>query len=144
MIRAATPDDIPFVVRMGVRHLRSGGYDGTIEPDPAAIADLAHSLIGSERGLLLVSEENESVSGMIGMIAAPHPYSGALIAMEMFWYVAPEARGAGVRLMRAAEEWAKSLGLSHILMAAPDEKVAHFLERSGYRRVETNLIKRVG
>jgi GNAT superfamily N-acetyltransferase len=81
------------------------------------------------------------VVGMIGVIATFHPYSGQAVMSEMFWYVTPEHRGQGVRLLRAAELWAKSHDIRQSIMISPSEKVSAFYVRCGYAPVETQFIK---
>ena len=141
MIREATRADIPEIVDLGERHLRTSHYGDFIEPDRAAMAGLTRMLIDEPHGLVLVAEHDGRITGHIGVVATLHPYSGLPVMSEMFWYVAPEARGAGVRLLKYAETWARANGIAHALMVAPDERVAAFYRRLGYARLEEQFIK---
>lgn len=141
MIRPATRADIPEIVDLGVRHLRDSHYAEFVEPDRAHMAAFARMLIEAPCALLLVAEKDGRIIGTIGMMATPHPYSGQPVLSEMFWYVAPEARGSGVRLLRAAETWGREIGARHIIMIAPDSRVSSFFQRLGYARLEEQFIK---
>lgn len=105
------------------------------------MAAAARMLIDAPCGLLLVSGNGETIAGTLGLLVTPHPYSGQSTASEMFWYVAPEARGAGVKLLKAAEAWARERGARHIIMIAPDSRVSSFFQRMGYARLEEQFIK---
>jgi GNAT superfamily N-acetyltransferase len=60
------------------------------------------------------------------------------MAFEVVWWVEPEARGDGVRLLRAAEDWAIEQGIGKMQMVAPNERVGALYERMGYLPVETS------
>lgn len=142
MIREATPADIPDLVDMAERFLAESPYGAVMQADRASMARLGRMLIAKPHGLMLAAEGDAGAPvGMIGVLATLHPYSGAPVMSEMFWYVAPEARGAGVRLLRRAEDWGRANGLAAAIMVAPDERVGGFLTRIGYRPVETHFIK---
>jgi GNAT superfamily N-acetyltransferase len=141
MIRPATRADIPDIVDLGVRHLRDSHYAAFVKPDREHMAAFARMLIEVPCGLLVVAEHDARIIGTIGVMATPHPYSGSLVMSEMFWYVAPEARGSGVKLLKAAEAWGRSIGARHSIMIAPDSRVSSFFQRLGYARLEEQFIK---
>ena len=143
MIRQAGIDDIPRLVAMGIRFIESSAYAGHIEPNAMSMARLARMLIESENGLVLVYEQDGCALGMIGVMATFHPYSGQPVMSEMFWYVEPESRGAGVRLLRAAEQWARDNGVLDSIMISPSPKVSAFYQRMGYVPLEEQFIKRL-
>ena len=43
---------------------------------------------------------------MIGLLLFENPITGEPTVSELFWWVEPEARGSGVRLLKRAEQWA--------------------------------------
>lgn len=143
MIREAMFSDVPAIVRMGEKQLRSSHYSEFLAVNPAAMEALAVYLIEQDNGIILLEQDGPEPCGMIGIIATPHPYTHEIIMSEWFWYVEPGRRGRGVRLFRAAEEWAEGQGVKHIIMAAPNRKVADFYKRSGYSPFETHYIKTI-
>lgn len=96
---------------------------------------------------IFVHEQDHHITGMLGAIIYPDANDGALVATEMFWYVAPEARGTGLRLLRDFETWAQRRGAARIIMAHLHELMPEALTklylRRGYRPVETHYLKEV-
>lgn len=142
MIREATPDDVPELVAMGGEFIASV-YAGRLGDDAEARAALMHRLIGTDDMALFVMERDAGVTGMIGMVIYPNPISGERTAGEVFWWVAPDARGSGVELLARAEAWAKAHGARKIQMVAPNARVARLYERRGYRYLETVLQREI-
>jgi|SRR5262245_5230728 len=143
MIRTATRADVPEIVDLGERHWNESAYGQWMRADREAMASLARAALDTPNALVLVDERETGLVGIIGVVAMPHVYTGVLVMSELFWYVEPEARGSGVRLLKEAEAWAADNGVQFSTMMAPDERVAQFLGRIGYAPVETHLIKRL-
>jgi GNAT superfamily N-acetyltransferase len=136
VIRQATPDDIPRLVEMGTRFLTETTYAGRVVPNHAAMARTLALLLASDVGGLFVAETNGTVTGMIGLLLFEHPFTGSLTAQELFWWVEPEYRGYGLRLLRRGEQWAAAAGAQHVHMIAPTPAVARLYERLGYGYLE--------
>lgn len=128
---------------MGARFVRETAYVGYVDVDPAAMARSVAWLLDQPTGTVLVLAPSGDLVGMIGMLAMPHFVSGQMVASELFWWVEPESRGHGVRLLRAAERWAASVGATHIHMIAPGVDVARLYERLGYTQIERVYQRRV-
>lgn len=142
-IREATFDDVPRLVELGCEFLKNSRYQGSIAPNPDAMALLVGALIEQPHGLVLVSEDGGEVTGMIGVIATFHPMSGEKVMSEMFWYVTPDKRGHGVRLLFAAEKWAKHHGIAKSIMISPTKKVSSLYRRLGYSKLEEQFVKAI-
>lgn len=136
VMRRARPEDIPRVVQMGLRFLGEI-YPGQLVPNPDRMARTAAWLLEDDERALFVSEHAGQLTGMIGLFVYEHPMSGERTASEMFWWVEPEHRGHGVRLLKVARGWAKSAGATTIQMVAPGDDVERFYQRLGYTKVET-------
>lgn len=144
MIRLATPDDIDQIAVLGERFIRESHYGRLIGINPDALRSVAEMLIRESHGFLAVDEFYGEIAGMIGMIATIHPTSWEPVASELFWYVPPEARGpgiGGVKLLFAAENWARENGMVRCIMVSPDDRVSKFYHRLGYDQLETQFIK---
>lgn len=135
MIRTATREDIPRIVEMGLRFHRESTYRNHLSSNPEQIGLLAEKVMTS--GICLVSEQNGVVCGMIGVVLFPHFISGELIAGEVAWWVEPEHRGSGLKLMREAERRAREAGATKMQMIAPNAHVAAVYERLSYEFVES-------
>lgn len=136
MIREATADDIPRLVDMGRRFLTETVYAGRVLVNPAAMARTLRLLLESDAGALFVSEQDGTVTGMIGLLVFEHPITGERAAQELFWWVEPEHRGYGIRLLKRGEQWAAAVGAQHLHMIAPTAAVGQLYERLGYGYLE--------
>jgi GNAT superfamily N-acetyltransferase len=141
VIRLATPDDIGQIAVLGERFISESHYHRLIGINSDALRSVAEMLIREDHGLLLVDEFYGELAGMIGCIATIHPTSWEPVASELFWYVPPEARGGGIKLLFAAEKWAREFGCARCIMVSPNERVGALYERLGYELLETQYIK---
>ena len=137
-IRLATMEDVPRIVAMGVEFLNGSSYQSVFLENADQIRALAERIIGSEDGDVLLSvNASGSVVGMIAMIAFDHFISGQRAAGEVVYWVEPRERGSsGVRLLKAAEQWAKAHGAVFIQMIAPTPRTEMLYERLGYAPIE--------
>lgn len=105
------------------------------------------SILSNGAGVLLVGEVEGVPVGAIGGMWYPDPYSGRTIAMEFFWYVRPEHRGYGTKLLNAFEEWAAGVPADEVRMVhlqhSMPEKLAVLYRRRGYAPIETHWGKRM-
>lgn len=132
------------MVEMARRFHGGSIYASLVGFDAGAVLDGLTALIGSPIGVTLVQEKEGSVVvGAIGGLVGPHFVSGGLAASELFWWVEPEHRGSGVRLLFAYEAEAKRRGATVSSMIAPDgsEDVESIYRRRGYRRAEAYYMK---
>jgi GNAT superfamily N-acetyltransferase len=136
MIRPATAADVPRLVEMGRRFRSETGYAKILAENPAKMTELATQLAAS--GGLLVSERAGELVGMIGFYVYPHFLSGESTAGEVFWWVEPEHRGEGVKLLKEAERRARTAGAETMQMIAPTDRVATLYKRLGYEFVEAS------
>lgn len=142
MIRDAAYEDVPDLVDLGIRFIESGKYRDKIKPNPEALAQMMFGLIDNPYGLLTVLEAAKGRNiGMFGAMATLSPYSGEPVAMELFWYVEPESRGGGVRLLRHAENWARELGCKQFIAVSHTKKVSRFLKKSKFLGMEEHFVK---
>lgn len=122
---------------MGERFLTQTVYRGRVTVNPEQMAKLVAQLLDGETGVIFVSEHEGDVVGMIGLLAFLHPIAGELSVSEVFWWVEPEHRGGGVRLLKRAEAWAREIGAVKLFMVAPTAEVGQLYERLGYASLET-------
>lgn len=136
MIRPATDADIPRIVEMGLRFREQTAYRNAIAANPDQIRKITEHVMSVDG--LLVSERNGYVCGMIGVVLFPHFFSGEMVAGEVVWWVEPEYRGEGIKLVREAERRAKAKGAVKMQMIAPNEQVAAVYKRLDYKYVESS------
>lgn len=140
MIREATPADIPRIVEMGRRFRMESSYKDHLAENPEQMKALAEQIISNPKGSILVSEKDGKLTGMLALLVFPHYLSGESIAIEVLWWVEPEARAGstGLKLMREAEEIAVEMGAKKMQMVAPTERIGKLYEHLGYSRVESS------
>lgn len=113
--------------------------------DPKKWAATWLQLIESGVGKVLSLVEDDEVKGGIGLIMHNSLEDGALVTSEAFWYVDEKSRGGGIRLFKAAEEFAKSIGSERMMMIhlqnSMPKKVKNFYERMGFKEAETTYLK---
>jgi GNAT superfamily N-acetyltransferase len=138
VIREATTADVPAIVEMGQRFIAQTTYRQFITANPVQMQTLVEWLIDTPTAALFVSaSEDGTLTGMIGLAIMPHPITGDLFASELFWWVEPEHRGSGVRLLVAAEQWAREQRAVFMQMGAPTPAVGDLYAHRGYVPVET-------
>lgn len=140
-IRQATIDDVERVVHS------VSGFMTESKHSPFNIDKSIESwkqFIASGAGTMLIYGDFQ---GALGGFYYPDPHRNCLVASEFFWYVKPESRGGGTRLLDAFEEWAKNKGCDRIIMThlsdSMPQSLKRFYERRGYEELETNYIKEV-
>jgi GNAT superfamily N-acetyltransferase len=109
-----------------------------------------YRLVVGKKTDLLVLEDNGTPKGFIGMVQLESPISEQVFANEHFWFVMQEARGLGsMRLVKAAEEWAKAKKCSHLILTASTlasdlhDRICRLYVRRGMDKFETSYIKEV-
>lgn len=139
-IRNATREDLPVLVAMGQNFREGSKYHKYLADNPEKMYKLGEDLLAKNG--LLVYEANSQPVGMLGFIVYDHFISGEKVLGEVFWWVEPKYRGTGgIRLLRAAEKIAREAGAKHIMMIAPEDRVARFYVADGYDFVEATYQK---
>lgn len=113
-------------------------------------ADLAGMIDRYDADLFLLINDKGRVIGYMGIVCFNSPLSNQRVAQEHYWYVIGENRGKGsMLLIRAAKEWAKEKGCSHIILNASTlasnlhDRLCQFYERIGFQKFETSYIKEI-
>lgn len=142
-VRAVSPDELCAVVDVGYMFFKEGNLPGGFKRD--VFLRNWSAILKERRGIFLGAFEDEKFTGGLGAVLCPDLNNGQLLAVECFWYVLPEYRGHGLRLLRAFERWAKEAGVRRVamihLMSLHPEAMRQLYERLGYRAVEINYIK---
>jgi GNAT superfamily N-acetyltransferase len=157
VVRAGTLEDIPTIVRLSQDFLEHSPYRYLYQPSDEMVEAHVERVFGlGPDGAWFVAELDGRVVGFIGLAALVHPLTEYGFAEEIVWYVEPGSRGAwaaGPRLIQAAEDWARGLGLEMLSMRAPIPstwrllvgkasrvllgRVGWFYQRHGFVPIET-------
>ena len=97
---------------------------------------------------MFVAERAGEVIGGLGIAKYQLHFSDDPMAMELFWWIAPEHRKGldGVRLKNKAHEWAKGAGCTHLTMIdipGINSGASRIYERTGGTLMERTWIWRL-
>lgn len=101
-------------------------------------------------GRAFVAEYDGVLIGMIGGVIVEHFFSEDTYATDLVVYVKPDRRGssAAVRLIKAFEQWAFSVGVDEVLLGVStginQADTVRIYERLGYKVSSNSLIKTKG
>lgn len=145
MIRHAMMDDLGAILEMGEEFFKSHPISTTGMPYDYDSTTM-YLMDTMEHGMLMVVEKDGDVVGFIGVGISEMPYNTDYkVAQERFFYVHPEHRGIGTKLLKEAEEELKAEGvdiISMVSLQAPGvEKVDAFYRGKGYTPVEHTYAK---
>jgi GNAT superfamily N-acetyltransferase len=104
-------------------------------------------LLSERTGVIFLLEQDGIVTGALGGVVYPEPYSGDLVATEFFWFVTESARGGrgGIQLYREFESWARERGAAEIrmvhLLDLMPAKVERFYKHCGFEPIEVHFVK---
>lgn len=144
-VRRATRADVDAIVAMGLRFQADSSYAAYLRATAETMRALTLAVISNDASVLFVAEQDDAIIGMIAATLCANPMSGELVGTEVVWWMDPEARGGrtALRLVRAAENWARDCGAVVFQMAAPTAKVGHFYGVLGYDAIETHYQRRL-
>lgn len=145
-IRLATKEDMDDILAMGVDMYNESPYATVKPPNLTSFRSYAEELIDNHYFLLAL--KNGEVIGMAASYIAALPMNAdILLASEVLFYVAPEARGssAAMRLAMALEDAVKAGdevdAYTFSAMSSSPPVVDKLFRRLGYKPVETAYIR---
>ena len=143
MIRELTASEIPLTLEGAHAFFAESKMPGSFSDD--AYLKTWSVMVSSGRGVLLVDFEGETPIGALGACISSHMFTGDMMTVECFWFVFPQYRGRGIKLVKAYEEWSKQKGAKFICMVhlkgLQPEILKSLYERMGYHEIETNYLK---
>jgi GNAT superfamily N-acetyltransferase len=148
-IRLATLEDLETVRKIAIEWQKeANGNDFGITMDmPYHLADLQALISNGDTDLLVLCSDNKII-GYMGIMLYRSPLGEQLVANERYYYVLPEHRGFGsLRLIKAAMEWAKVKGCTHIQFSVNKmasnmyDKTCRLYEKLGMKSFEMSFIK---
>jgi GNAT superfamily N-acetyltransferase len=131
--------------RLSAEYAAESAIDGM--PPPAAKLETYRQLEATGMLHSFAAHHDAALVGFITLLAPVLPHYGVPVAVSESFFVARAHRrtGAGLRLLQAAEDLARTLGSPGLLVSAPFAgRLFEVLPRRGY--VETNRVffKKVG
>lgn len=147
-VRLAVESDTRRLVKMGRAMQQESPRFSRLGYSPSKAWNLITHLIANKDAIVLVSEVDGDIVGMLLGYVSEQFFSSALTASELVVYVKPESRGgsSAARMIRAFEEWAIGRGVKEIQLGVSTEvdapRTVGFYGRLGYVSSGNTLIKR--
>lgn len=133
-VREGTAADFEAMVALGLRFAHESVYV-RVPITEVQIRKVGDWLL--EHGVILLTEKDGIPVGMVGVTVLPHMLTGRPYGAEVFWWCNPEARGHGLRLLKAAERWAEAHGAETMQFVAPTPDVERLYQHLNYAKIET-------
>jgi GNAT superfamily N-acetyltransferase len=95
--------------------------------------------------MFILEDENGIMQGGLGCVVSDDLHYPRKIAVETYWFVAPEYKGHGKSLMDYFENWAKDnncdcVAMIHLVDSYP-ESLQKMYEKRNYKLVEQHFVK---
>lgn len=123
-VRRAHLDDVPEMVELGEGFwLQTKYYADGIEYSPEDVAHMFSFIIDND-GIAQIAVADGKIVGFLMAIVTPFLFNAEYkSAAEIAYYVHPDYRkgGAGIRLIRQAENVGRQLGLKYLNMVHMDD-----------------------
>lgn len=143
IIRKAVLQDKPTVIDMVKDFLKESNMP--LKPDLKQISEGFDIMLDNPSALMLVVQKEDRVVGVLGALLAPSFFSTETSAVELLWYMQPDARDgrAALRLINHYETWAKNKGVRIVAMNDTHNlaDLQKLYERKGYQLKEKTYIK---
>lgn len=120
---------------MGQRFRKESSYAKHLRDNSEQMANLAKQMI--DAGTALVDERNGTIVGMLLYIIFDHFMSGDRMGIEVAWWMEPEHRGNGLRLVIEFKKRAKAAGAKFYQMISPNKDVEALYQYMGMWYVES-------
>ena len=150
IVRTATADDLPQYIELArMFHVASPMHNVIAFDDKGYSQFFLNALEQPTVGIWLAEIDGEVV-GIAGALLYPMYFSpNNLVAQELWWWLTPKSRGsgAGAKMFKQIEDWAKDNGAAAVFMIALEDsrakKMEHLYARAGFRPMERTFIKEV-
>jgi len=141
--------DVVVLIPLAAAWLREARTDFGIDLDiETHLNDMQEYMNSDKADVLALQTDDGKIVGYMGIRSFPNPLGRGFDAYEHLMFVHPDYRGMGaVRLIRAAENWAKYHGCNHLILnasymaSAGCDRVCKLYEKMGYRPFEKSYIR---
>jgi GNAT superfamily N-acetyltransferase len=144
MIRIATDNELHGIAQLGPKFWSESKLPGDFKPE--VFVENWKKIIAKDQGCIIFNQDEKGgINGAIGLLVYQDINDGELVMQEAFWFVSPESRGFGLRLLKKAEEIAKMINvrrfvMTHLLNGYADQ-LSRLYPRMGFKALEINYIK---
>ena len=140
IVREATFKDRVGMMRLGRHFIEASGLPITYD---AIHADhMARLYIGSETHLASVLEAKDgAIVGMLLAAVGTHQFAPVTVASEVLWWIEPEHRGHGLKMIRFYLAWATAKGARFVGLSSRDERTGQIYGRFGFQKADQHWVR---
>jgi GNAT superfamily N-acetyltransferase len=150
VVRKATSLDLPQYVELIQAFHAASPMHGSIAFDVQGYSDFYLASLENDNVGIWLAEIDGAIVGICSALAYPLYFNpAALVVQELWWWLTPAARGSGAggRMFKQIEQWAKERNASALFMVALEDNKAKKMEnlyiRAGFKPMERTFIKEV-
>lgn len=149
-IRKAEYADLGRYTELAMQFIHASPISSVVPVDPNGVADFLVQAVDNPSVGMWLAEKNGAVVGICAGAKIPLYFNTDYsVVQELWWWLAPEARGsgAGPAMFKTLEAWAEEMNAAAIFMIALDddrvEKTSKFYARAGFKPMERTFFKGV-
>jgi GNAT superfamily N-acetyltransferase len=147
-VRKATEADLPVYLQLSADFHAASPMNGVCEFEPEGFEGFVRGAMQNPDMCILLAELNGEIVGIAGGFAYPLYFAiSHKVAQELWWWLTPAARGSGAgnKMFKHLQLWAKERGAKTMFMIALEDERAEKMEkvycRAGFRPMERTYMK---
>lgn len=147
-VREATEADLPVYLQLSADFHAASPMNRVCEFDPQGFGEFVQGAMQNPDICILLAELNGEIVGITGGIIYPLYFSPShKVSQELWWWLTPAARGSGAgnKMFKHLQSWAKERGANTMFMIALEDERAEKMEkvycRAGFKPMERTFMK---
>lgn len=147
-VRQATEADLPVYLQLSADFHAASPMHRVSEFEPRGFEEFVLGAMKNPDIAILLAELNGEVVGITGGIVYPLYFSPShKVGQELWWWLTPAARGSGAgnKMFKHLQWWAKERGAKTMFMIALEDERADKMEkvyfRAGFKPMERTFMK---
>jgi N-acetylglutamate synthase-like GNAT family acetyltransferase len=147
-VRKATEADVPVYLQLSADFHKASPMQKVCEFEPKGFEIFLRGAMQNPDMCALLAEVNGEIVGITGGLAYPLYFSPShKVAQELWWWLTPAARGSGAgnKMFKHLQLWAKERGAKTMFMIALEDERADKMEkvyfRAGFEPMERTFMK---
>ena len=149
-VRKASKLDLPQYVALAQAFHVASPMHGNIDFDVQGYSDFYLASLENDSMGIWLAEIDGAIVGICGALAYSLYFNPtARVVQELWWWLTPAARGSGAggKMFKQIEQWAKERNAAALFMIALEDNQAKKMEnlyiRAGFKPMERTFIKEV-
>jgi GNAT superfamily N-acetyltransferase len=147
-VREATEADLPVYLQLSADFHAASPMQRVCEFEPQGFGEFVRQAMQNPDICVLLAELNGEIVGITGGIIYPLYFSPShKVSQELWWWLTPAARGSGAgnKMFKHLQSWAKERGAQTMFMIALEDERAQKMEkvycRAGFEPMERTFMK---